>query len=357
MLYVAVAFYILITAGLIICGVSLWRSRKLTGDFSRTILSVYSVVSAFFAIIFMVQLLIPDEGHHLLLFRPQYIYVQILLLLAFFLYPFEILPIKKDPTKVRLLMFVPLAVIVLFGISGLFKYTELTTYMDLWSYRGEFNVIYRVFAAVLTLLYTFGLLFVPFDYSGGRLSRNFIKVYTLGLFLIGLSHFTFYLMDSYCLHVVHHLIWCAFFYALTYYELGGAHLRKHEKTADSENLNVKSEGDSDPLWERILVVLDENDAWRNPDLTLPSLSSQVFSNRTYVAEAFKRNVKMNFTEYLSRRRVAYVISQLESNPDANISELFIFVGFRSRSTAWENFRKVAGCTPAIFVEKLKQNPH
>ena len=44
---------------------------------------------------------------------------------------------------------------------------------------------------------------------------------------------------------------------------------------------------------------------------------------------------------------------MKSDPNTDIHELFNYVGYRQRSTAWRNFHKVTGVTPTEFVENLK----
>ena len=77
------------------------------------------------------------------------------------------------------------------------------------------------------------------------------------------------------------------------------------------------------------------------------------SNRTYVGNAFKQNTGMTFAKYLSKRRIDYVMTILKEDLGADIHELFNYVGYRQRSTAWRNFQKVTGTTPAEFLESLR----
>ena len=110
---------------------------------------------------------------------------------------------------------------------------------------------------------------------------------------------------------------------------------------------------NDNLWGRILLLLESNDQWRSPELSLTSLSERLESNRTYVGEAFKRNTGRTFVDYITNRRINYVVETLKRNPEANIYELFNYVGYRQRSTAWRNFQKITGFTPTEFIERLK----
>ena len=113
---------------------------------------------------------------------------------------------------------------------------------------------------------------------------------------------------------------------------------------------------NDRLWERITDLLDNKEKWRDPNLSLSSLSESLKSNRTYVEKAFKRNTGMTFIKYITKRRIDYVTSERPKNPKTDIYELFKYVGYRQRSTAWRNFQKVTGLTPTEFFERLKASP-
>ena len=62
---------------------------------------------------------------------------------------------------------------------------------------------------------------------------------------------------------------------------------------------------------------------------------------------------MTFVEYITQHRIDYVVRALKEDPEANVQELFNYVGYRQRSTAWRNFQKITGLTPTEFVEGLK----
>ena len=109
---------------------------------------------------------------------------------------------------------------------------------------------------------------------------------------------------------------------------------------------------NDELWEKILHIMNELEGWRNPEMSLNSLSEQVLSNRTYVGDAFKRNTGMTFSEYVTKRRIDDVVAVLTRNPKAQIQEAFLNAGYRQRSTAWKNFHKIMGVSPTEFVQNI-----
>ena len=109
----------------------------------------------------------------------------------------------------------------------------------------------------------------------------------------------------------------------------------------------------DKLWEQIMATLDNNDKWRSPELSLTALAELLESNRTYVGESFKHNTGMTFVEYITNRRIAYVVETLKREPESNLHALFNYVGYRQRSTAYRNFQKMTGMSPTEFLESVK----
>lgn len=99
--------------------------------------------------------------------------------------------------------------------------------------------------------------------------------------------------------------------------------------------------------------MDEEEGWFNPEITQTNLAAKLFTNRTYIADAFKRNIGMTFKDYQTKRRIDFMVQQLKRNPHADIQELSFRVGYRDRSTAWRNFRKIIGMSPTEFLETLK----
>ena len=54
--------------------------------------------------------------------------------------------------------------------------------------------------------------------------------------------------------------------------------------------------------------------------------------------------------------VLFLVPYGWSKSSADIQELFNYAGYRQRSTAWRNFQKVTGMTPAEFIEIHNRGP-
>ena len=107
MKYIASTSLLFMTVALIICGILLWRRRKETGDYSRTIQALFSWVSAFFTFTFIFRTwagtTTPDEA----LFEPEHIFIPILCQTTFFFYPLEVIRPTISRTRVYTLLFAP----------------------------------------------------------------------------------------------------------------------------------------------------------------------------------------------------------------------------------------------------------
>ena len=338
-------------AALAWCGMALWRRRSETGDNSRTIQAIFSWISAFSAVMFISRIWVGTQAPGIDYFNPNDIFPAILFQIAFFLYPLEVIKPIVNRLKVIVLLFAPMLALFVVGTGTGINYTSIFNISELWDHLGEFNVWFRLLTLVVMLFYGFTLLLVPFDWRESNADRKFILNYALGFCLIGVLFFAIQLSHNPVFMLMHQVVWAVFFVMVARYEL---YIRiPHVAATVDLAVPVRKEAmGSDQLWHKISQILEENDGWRNPDLTLSVLTSQVFSNRTYVSEAFKKNTGMHFSEYLSKRRINYITGVLKDQPASNIQDLFFYVGFRSLSTARENFKKVTGVSPTDFVNGL-----
>ena len=364
MRYIATIILVLMTASLIFSGILLWRRRGETGDFSRYIQAVLSWISALFTATFLFRTLAGTSTADGAFFEPEHIFIPLLAQMTYFLYPLEVIKPAVSRTKVYTFLFVPLLCLFFLGMCAGIEYTPINTYADLWQHIWEPNVLFRVVTLTVMLFYAFSLFFVPYNWKSSSVSRKFILTYALGFMLIGVFHFLIQITHSYLFVILHQTAWIIFFLAVARYELKERLVAVPEAEEDNntpdevliEKAPVEVEAPQPPhpdeLWENILYTLEQEQQWRNPELTITSLSRLVFSNRTYVGEAFKRNASLTFSEYIAKRRISYVSSALKENPHSKIKELFHYAGYRSRTAGWKNFHKVTGVSPSEFIANL-----
>ena len=362
MRYIATIILVLMTASLIFSGILLWRRRGETGDFSRYIHAVLSWVSAFFAATFLFRTWAETTTADGALFEPEHTFIPLISQMTFFLYPLEVIKPSVSKAKVYAFLFVPLMSLLCIGMFAGIEYTTINTYTDLWQHIWEPNVLFRLVTLTVMLFYAFALFLVPYNWENSSVSKKFILLYALGFMVIGVFHFLIQITHSYWLIILHQIVWVLMFVSVTWYELKErlvavpADAQEKEELVphkvEAEDVAAEEPAHSDELWQKILFTLNDEQQWRNPELSLTTLSRQVFSNRTYVGEAFKRNAGVTFSEYIAKKRISCIADALRENPHSDIKELFHYAGYRSRTAGWENFHKVMGVSPSDFISKL-----
>ena len=205
----------------------------------------------------------------------------------------------------------------------------------------------------MSLLCPLVALRVPYDWRRSSADKKFITCYACGFCLIGLIHLSIQMSHAYVLVLLHQVAWFGFFLSVTYYELK-ERLLVMPSSIQPVAVNIPTTPD-DEIWNKISHFLLDQEQWCSLDLSMNTLCVELGSNRTYVGEAFRRNVGQTFIEYITNLRIDYVMEVMKSHPDADINQLLTEVGYRNRSTAWRNFHKVTGITPAEFVEQLRSS--
>ena len=347
MLYIATLLLSLMSVGFTLCGILLWKRRMETGDYSRYIQAIFSLVSAVFAFMVIFRTwngTTTVEGAY---FEPEHIFIPIFIQTLFFLYPLEVIRPTASRSMVYTLLFGPLLVLAIVGLCGGIAYTVIHTYDDLWQHLAEPNVWFRLLTLVIMLFYGFSLFLVPYDWRSSSANRVFIRTYAIGFCLIGVLHFIVQFTHSYVFLLLHTVVWMSFFFGIAYYEL-------RERLIPVKTATPQPQEElEDELWKRITTELVERRGWCRTDMNMTLLSELVFSNRTYVSEAFRRNTGSSFGEYIAHHRIGFVVEEMKRNPDANVQDLFQQAGFRQRTTAWKCFRKIMGMSPTEYLETLK----
>lgn len=88
-------------------------------------------------------------------------------------------------------------------------------------------------------------------------------------------------------------------------------------------------------------------------LTLAEVSRRFSYHPKYLSAAFRRLVRIGFTEYLTRRRLEYAQSLLESGIE-NVREAAEQCGYRDPLYFSKAFRRQYGCSPKQYLLRLRQ---
>ena len=208
---------LMMSTSLTACGILLWKRRDEVSDHSRTIQAVLSGVSALVSLTFIyrtwAEKLVIDEPY----LEPEHIFMPIFLQLAFFLYPLEV--VKPTCNQAYAFLYVPLLLLAIIGICGGITFTAIPSYDDLCLHIGEVNVWLRLLTLAVMLYYSFAFYKVRVDCCKCKADYLFFRNYSVGLCLMGVLYFAVQVTHSYVLMLLLLMVWMAFFFSITYYEL------------------------------------------------------------------------------------------------------------------------------------------
>ncbi|TGK05037.1 AraC family transcriptional regulator [Leptospira semungkisensis] len=97
---------------------------------------------------------------------------------------------------------------------------------------------------------------------------------------------------------------------------------------------------------RIEELMNEDRLYRDPELTLHSLSDDLGIKPYQLTEFLNEHLQTGFHNYINRFRIEEAVKLLEEKPDQDILSICYFVGFNSKSSFNDAFRKVTGKTPS-----------
>jgi len=117
-----------------------------------------------------------------------------------------------------------------------------------------------------------------------------------------------------------------------------------------------SQEDAQRYKERILRTMDEKKSYLDCDLTLRDLAAQVGISYHQASQVINRQMNQRFFSFVNDYRVQLAKNMMADPATRNmpIVELAIEVGFKSKSSFYDAFKKVTQMTPTQFKDSLEK---
>ena len=338
----------------LLCAALLWARRQ-DGDRSRLYLSWAWLLSG---LGLLLRLFLAKSGNPLVgrVIPEENLCGGLWVVMALYLYPMESICRGWLTWKRFTLFFLP-GVLLSGMLLLLSPYSRnLYSFADIWTHMGEFNVWFRLavlFAGIL--FYTILLFFIPYNWMKSRVYYRWIISYSLQIQLIGVLFVLFMLTGSPLVSLVHLAVCIGVAIWVTYQELFVRFAMPRESSAPDPVVvpevwpSAPEAGGENPLVGRMHALMDEEQIWRNPDLTLADLTSRLNTNRSYLSKAIQESGYANFSDMLNRRRVAEFLKAADAGRVVSVQGTFFRVGFRSRETALRCFKKYVGMSPTDYL--------
>ena len=105
-------------------------------------------------------------------------------------------------------------------------------------------------------------------------------------------------------------------------------------------------------------VMQLQQAFLRPDLTLPKLAQEVGCSGNHLSQVINSEFGTNFFEFLNQYRIDYakVLLSRKNGQGISILNIALKVGFNSNSAFYSAFKKRVGLTPAQY-RQLQSNKH
>lgn len=340
-----------------ICTHQLGLRRTENGDNARWLLSIGALISGLLATFVIVgNVAIQTTAQEPLLLRPWIGLVYMAMHIIMTLYPITVVRQDWLTPKHYALLFSPIVVFAFIFLFFVGRWTELDTPASVWENIYRPDVLVRLASLLIMAPYCLILFWLPYSYKKSSATLGWIVGYSFGLTLICAVHIVLMLTYSRVLMTILPLLAAGFYYLSTRYELMERIAPPADSSDDpsfSEVLPIEGVAPEFGLWSRVCQLMDKQEVWKNPDLTLSELATLASTNTTYLNRVIKQEVGMSFKDYLNNKRVNYVVAQLSKKPDLDIQDAFFNAGFRSRTTAWRNFKDIIGSTPTEFKQNLR----
>lgn len=279
------------------------------------------------------------------------------------LYPITVINNDWLTRRRAFFYFLPIAVffLVFMGFSAAGAWTPINSPEEVWDNLGHIDVLVRLATLIAMIPYCVILLFLPYNYRHSSASSKWILYYCVWLTVLYTAHVVHALTNWGVLVVVIPILAALFFLHSAAYELEHRLTPKEEDGAEDSFDMVEEKAEPSlgelGIWERICVMMDTEQAWRDPNLSLSALAQKCATNITYLNREIKDNTGGSFKELLNAKRVDYIVKELLRDPYTDLQTVFFNAGFRSRATAWRNFKTLMGVSPAEFCQSLKHSGH
>ena len=109
------------------------------------------------------------------------------------------------------------------------------------------------------------------------------------------------------------------------------------------------------LYARLLIKMEQERLYKDPDLDEPAVASAMCSNKSYISECIsKYSDQPNFNKWLAFYRINHAIMLIEDNPDIDVKTLYVESGFNNHTSFTRHFKNIVGMTAMQYIKMRKE---
>ena len=137
-------------------------------------------------------------------------------------------------------------------------------------------------------------------------------------------------------------------FSLIFYWALGFYFLSHRQQKKQGSVKKIAEPEFEKLNQRLTRLMEEERLYRNPDLNLEQLASQLSVSRHLLSQLLNDNLSKNFHQYINDYRIQEACDLLKENNHFSIEAIGSEVGFHSRSSFFSSFKRLMGMTPSAY---------
>lgn len=341
----------------------LFAFRK-SGDRSRMILCAIIFVSVFNYIPRLINSM--NGSYQAPVMSVPMLSLALFMILSYTIYPIEVISPGWVNFKRLLLLYTPVAVILVFYKITLMlgvTYPDYSSLVEMIPHFRDFNTAFRLVLCLILCLPIFLIFYIPYTRKYSNTDCTWIRVYVISgivdvlSYLFILAHHTMLVSIIYfhftmaltALRLYMELIYRIVDKKTTNEEIIAPNMSEMKSIENDilENKIVYHYGENN-LFIRLEKFMMDNQAWRNPNLSLSMLTEKLGTNRTTLTKVVHENGIESISTYINKFRISDFISLLNKHHGMSIKEAFYICGYRSRTTALRNFRMITNVTPSEY---------
>lgn len=333
-------------------------ARRKSGERSRVILA--------FIVLFSVANYIPrfialsqGEEPRLVIAVPMLL-LALFMVISYIMYPIEV--ISPGYLNFRRIIRLYSPWLFLVGIYGLCLLLGVTfppshSLLDMLPYVAQFHVWFRLLLSMLIFAPVLLIFTIPYTRRYNNTNKAWILKYTLCFVVNTLAYFILLITDLLVIKILYYYVSVGCSIYIAYMELFVRLIERHQESKVEKSNEAKIDEPGcvetlptrpNPLCERIVLYMNSSCDYRDPDISLNKLADSLYTNRTTLSGALHELGYANFNNYINSLRIEDFIQRVRNKESANYQDAFYDAGFRSRATAFRNFKQYTGKTPSEY---------
>ena len=331
-------------------------ARRKDGERSRVILaciiffSVYNYTTRFFD---LSQGNTPD-----LVISVELLLIAIFMITSYIMYPIEVISPGFLTFKRIIGIYTPW--LILLGIFVCSRqlgviFSHYSSLLEMLNDVEQFQVWFRLLLASFIFLPVLVPFFIPYTRRYNNADKTWMRNYSILLSTNCIAYLLVLCFDHIVVKTIYYFVSVGCSLGIAYMELFVRLIGVPTQNKEvPEPEMVTTQRKASPLSDRLIYHMESTGAYRDPDLSIASLSAALHTNRTSLALAIHNLGYESFNTYINLLRIHDFIEQVKNGKSDNFQHAFYTAGFRSRATAIRNFRHVTGTTPSLYFQNTNR---